>query len=245
MPSPPELPLAAESRACVFIISAPSGSGKTTLVRELFRLVPELEFSISYTTRPPRGSEQNGRDYFFVDHAEFKRMIAAGEFLEYAEVFGHFYGTAWSFLADARRRGLDLVLDIDVQGAAQVRQRLPAAASIFIAPPDRDTLAWRLKNRGLDRPEVMAKRLGDASREIAAYNNYGYVIINDQLAESVEHLQAVVLTERARVRGVPVEERWQRLAAACRQDNVAGRLGPVLRSFGIGVAPVASQGDKK
>ena len=222
---------------CVFIISAPSGSGKTTLVRELFRLVPELEFSISYTTRPPRGSEQNGRDYFFVDRPEFERMIAAGAFLEHAEVFGNFYGTAWSFLEDARRRGRDLVLDIDVQGAAQVRARLPQAVSIFIAPPDRATLAWRLESRGLDRPETVAQRLGDASREIAAYNRYGYVIINDRLAESIEQLQAVVLSERSRARGEPLDPRWAGLAEACRQHNVAARLEPVLRSFGLEAGP--------
>lgn len=235
---------AAAPRNCVFIISAPSGSGKTTLVRELFSLVPDLEFSISYTTRAPRGSEQNGRDYFFVDQAEFERMLAAGAFLEHACVFGNYYGTAWSFLEDARRRGRDLVLDIDVQGAAQVRERLPEAASIFIVPPDRDTLAWRLKTRGEDRPEVIAQRLGDASREIAAYNRYGYVIINDRLDESVEKLEAVVLTERARVRGLAPEPRWVALAETCRQQNAAGRLAPVLRSFGL-TAEEAGRGEKR
>ncbi len=223
---------------CVFIVSAPSGSGKSTLVRELFTLVPGLEFSISYTTRSPRGSEQNGREYFFVGRAEFERMLAAGGFLEHAEVFGNYYGTAASFLEDARRRGKDLVLDIDVQGAAMVRQRLPEAVSIFIAPPDRDTLARRLQHRGLDKPEVVAQRLENASREIAAYNNYEYVIINDRLDISVEQLQAIVLFERGRVRSLDAEEaaqaeRWRRLAAACRREAVAPALAPVLRSFGL------------
>lgn len=201
-------------------------------------MVSGLEFSISYTTRAPRGSEQNGREYFFVGRTEFERMLAAGGFLEHAEVFGNYYGTAASFLEDARRRGQDLVLDIDVQGAAMVRQRLPEAVSIFIAPPDRDTLARRLLHRGLDKPDVVAHRLENASREIAAYNNYGYVIINDQLEISVEQLQAIVLFERARVR--PAEaaasaqmERWRRLAESCRREAVAPALAPVLRSFGL------------
>lgn len=234
------LPAAPPTRTCVFIVSAPSGSGKSTLVRELFTLVPGLEFSISYTTRAPRGSEQNGREYFFVDRSAFESILAASGFLEHAEVFGHYYGTAASFLDDARRRGNDLVLDIDVQGAAMVRQRVPEAVSIFIAPPDRATLARRLQHRGLDRPEVVAQRLENASREIAAYNNYEYVIINDQLEISVEQLQAVVLTERARARrgqaggvrpGDPAH--WQRVAAACRREVVAPALAPVLQSFGL------------
>lgn len=224
------------ARTCVFIISAPSGSGKSTLVRELLSSVPGLEFSISYTTRAPRGSERDGREYCFVDRAEFERMIAAGRFLEHAEVFGNYYGTAVHFLEDARRRGLDLVLDIDVQGAEQARRRAPGAISIFIAPPDRATLETRLRNRGLDRPEVIAQRLGDASGEIAAYNKYEYVIINDRLAESSEQLRAVVLSERARRRGSETQEFAAAdfgLAASCRRENAAGKLAPVLASFGL------------
>ncbi len=222
----------------MFIVSAPSGSGKSTLVRELFTLVPGLEFSISYTTRAPRGSEQSGREYFFVDRAAFERILAGGGFLEHAEVFGNYYGTAASFLQDAQRRGLDLVLDIDVQGAAMVRQRVPEAVSIFIAPPDRATLARRLQHRGLDKPEVVAQRLENASREIAAYNRYEYVIINDQLEISVEQLQAIVLYERARARhsdrGVSAAgDHWARVAAACRREAVAPVLAPVLQSFGL------------
>ena len=122
----------------VFIVSAPSGSGKSTLVNELFKMVTGLDFSISYTTRPPRGSEQNGKEYFFVSEAEFKTMISADEFLEYAKVFGHdgdYYGTARRFLREAENRGHDLLLDIDVQGAAQIKTKLPEAVSIFILPP--------------------------------------------------------------------------------------------------------------
>lgn len=210
----------------LFIVSAPSGSGKSTLVGELFRLVPDLSFSISYTTRAPRGSEKNGQEYFFVDRARFESMIAAGEFLEHAQVFGNYYGTAWSFLEQAKRQGQDLVLDIDVQGAQQVKQRLPEAVSVFIAPPNRDTLAWRLRNRGLDAPDVIEHRLADASREISAYNRYDYVVINDRLEESVERLCAIVLCRRGETQACA-------LADTCSQQRAAERLRPVLRSFGL------------
>ena len=214
----------------LFIISAPSGSGKSTLVGELFRLLPGLSFSVSYTTRAPRGSEQNGREYFFVDRARFEAMIAAGDFLEYAQVFGNYYGTARSLLADAERQGLDLVLDIDVQGAAQVKARMPQSVSIFIAPPDRQTLERRLRNRGQDAPEVIAQRLGDASREIAAYNRYDYVVINDRLEESVEQLCAIVRCHRGDAAHCGV-------AMQCRQSVAATRLVPVLASFGLAATP--------
>ena len=127
----------------VYIVSAPSGSGKSTLVNELFKMVRNLDFSISYTTRPPRGSEQNGKEYFFVSKAEFEAMIAADEFLEYATVFGNYYGTARRFLSEAEQKGRDLLLDIDVQGAEQIQRKLPDATSIFILPPDRKTLEER------------------------------------------------------------------------------------------------------
>lgn len=218
----------------LFIISAPSGSGKSTLVGELFRLVPGLSFSISYTTRPPRGSEENGSEYFFVSPEQFQAMVAADAFLEHAEVFGNHYGTARAFLEEAERQRQDLVLDIDVQGALQVKRRLPAAISIFIAPPDRETLAWRLKNRGLDTPAVIEHRLGDASREIEAYNRYDYVVINDRLEESVEQLCAIVRCERARGQGGD-EAVACVTAEACRQVHVAPRLRGVLESFGLKV----------
>ena len=229
----------------LFIISAPSGSGKTTLVRELFKLVPGLRFSISYTTRTPRGSEENGREYFFVSRAEFEAMIRREEFLEHAEVFGNYYGTAWSFLHEAQQRNEDLVLDIDVQGAGLVKARFPEARGIFIAPPDRETLAWRLSHRGLDRPEVVERRLRDASREIAAYARYDYVLINDRLRESVEALAAIVVSERARLHGPPPEfspaelERFRELTASCLQSRVHDRLAPILHSFGIEAAAPA------
>lgn len=223
----------------LFIVSAPSGSGKSTLVRELLRVTPALEFSISYTTRPPRGSEADGREYFFISQEKFAAMRAAGAFLETAEVFGHFYGTAWTYLERAREEGRDLLLDIDVQGAATVRARRPDAIGIFIAPPDRVTLEWRLRHRGQDSEAAMETRLRDASREIAAYNKYDYLLLNDRLEDSVERLSAIVETERARARGPRPEEneaaqrRREELAAQCRREEAARRIEPVLRSFGV------------
>ncbi|HET9783782.1 MAG TPA: guanylate kinase [Terriglobales bacterium] len=210
----------------LFIVSAPSGSGKSTLVGELFRQVPGLRFSVSYTTRAPRGSEQDGREYHFIDRGRFVAMIAAGDFLEHAEVFGNYYGTAWASLEAARSQGEDLVLDIDVQGAGQVKARMPEAISIFIAPPDKQQLAWRLQRRGLDAPEVVAQRLGDAAEEIAAYNRYDYVVINDRLEESVERLRAIVRCRRGEAGDCAMAE-------SCSRENMAGPLLPVLASFGI------------
>jgi len=143
----------------VYIISAPSGSGKSTLVNEVRRLVPGLDFSVSYTTRSPRGSEQDGREYFFVSRAEFTTKIRKGEFLEHAEFDGNMYGTSRRFLREATQRGHDLVLDIDVQGAKQIRQQLTDAVSIFILPPNRQTLEWRLRNRSQDQEDVIQRRL--------------------------------------------------------------------------------------
>ncbi|MGH9487654.1 MAG: guanylate kinase [Terriglobales bacterium] len=211
----------------MYIISAPSGSGKTTLVRELFDRVTGLRFSVSYTTRAPRGSEQNGREYTFISREAFENKIATGELLEHAEVFGNYYGTARASLEQAERAGQDLVLDIDVQGAAQVKQKLPQAVSVFIAPPDREQLARRLKNRALDAPAVVEKRLHDAAGEIAAYNRYDFVVINDRLEESVEQLCAIVRCSRHAVGSDCVT------AEGCRQANIAARMQPVLASFGV------------
>src|SRR5579863_4229200 len=139
----------------LYIISAPSGSGKSTLVNKVRATVPGLEFSISYTTRPPRGVEQNGREYFFVARSEFENMVQRDEFLEHAEVFGNCYGTARRFLREAEKNGHDLLLDIDVQGAAKIKSTLPEAVSIFIMPPDRKTLESRLRKRSLDTDAVI------------------------------------------------------------------------------------------
>src|ERR1700675_3631360 len=185
----------------VYIISAPSGSGKSTLVNELFKMVDHLDFSISYTTRPPRGSEQNGKEYFFVTKDQFEAMIQADEFLEYANVFGNYYGTAKRFLREAEARGNDLLLDIDVQGAKQIKQRVAGAVSIFILPPDREKLEWRLRNRGLDSEAVIRRRLDTARREIENYSKYDYILINERLEQATDELKAIVLSERLRRSG--------------------------------------------
>jgi len=219
----------------VFIVSAPSGSGKSTLVSELFKVVRNLDFSISYTTRPPRGSEQNGKEYFFVSRDEFEAMIAGGEFLEYADVFGNYYGTARRFLLEAQARGNDLLLDIDVQGAQQIKQRVPDAVSIFILPPDRDKLEWRLRNRGLDSEAVIRRRLDTARREIENYSKYGYILVNEKLEQATDELKAVVLAERILRSGAqPAAEdlRLLEMAQSIRLEQARQRVRPILQSFG-------------
>jgi len=219
----------------IYIISAPSGSGKSTLVNELLKLVPNLDFSISYTTRDPRGSEQNGKQYHFVSRAQFEQMIRAHEFLEHANVFEKdLYGTSRRFLKEAEQKGHDLVLDIDVQGAAQIKQKLPSAVSIFVLPPDRRTLEWRLRKRSEDAEEVIQRRLDTASGEIENYDKYDYILINDVLESSIESLQDIVLSERLRRLGQPLGEEEGRIterADHCRLANVKDRVKPILESF--------------
>jgi len=219
----------------IYIISAPSGSGKSTLVNELLKLVPDLDFSISYTTRNLRGSEKNGKEYHFVTRAEFERMIRADEFLEHANVFDKdLYGTARRFLREAEQKGHDLVLDIDVQGAAQIKQKHPEAVSIFVLPPDRKTLEWRLRNRGEDASEVIQRRLDKASREIENYDKYNYILINDVLERSIEGLQDIVLSERLRRSGQPLTDDGRQIAQRAEQhrlEKVRDRIRPILESF--------------
>ena len=218
----------------VYIVSAPSGSGKSTLVSELFKMVGHLDFSISYTTRAPRGSEQNGKEYFFVSREEFEGMIAANEFLEHADVFGNYYGTARRFLREAEARGNDLLLDIDVQGARQIKQKIPEAVSIFILPPDREKLEWRLRNRGLDSEAVIRRRLDTARREIENYSKYDYILVNNLLEQSADELKDVVLSERLRRSGTELsaeEARRVATAQACRLEQARERVQPILASF--------------
>jgi guanylate kinase len=214
----------------VFIISAPSGSGKSTLVKELREKVPNLEFSISYTTRKPRGEEQNGREYYFVSRAEFEDMIRKDEFLEHANVFGNYYGTARRFLRKAKEHEKDLLLDIDVQGAEQIRAKIPDAVSIFILPPNRGELEQRLRNRSQDTESVIQKRLDAATREIENYGKYDYILVNDRLDESVQGLEAIVLSERLRRSGQANQSLSAR-AEMYRLENVRERLHPILQSF--------------
>jgi guanylate kinase len=218
----------------VFIISAPSGSGKSTLVNELRSQVVGLKFSVSYTTRAPRGSEQNGREYFFISRADFESMIRQDDFLEYADVYGNYYGTARRFLREAQNEGTDLLLDIDVQGAAQIKSKIPDAPSIFVLPPNRQTLEWRLRNRGSDSEQVICRRLVTARREIENYDKYDYILVNDRLESSVGQLKAIVLSERLRRSGRPLtaeDEAQVAVADECRLKNIQARIKPILDSF--------------
>jgi len=214
-----------------FIISAPSGSGKSTLVEKLRTQIPNLEFSISYTTRKPRGAEENGREYFFISHEQFREMIRNDEFLEFARVFEvDYYGTASRFLRKAKEHGDDLLLDIDVQGAEQIREKIPDAVSIFILPPNRSVLEKRLRERGQNREDDIQRRLDDARREIENYEKYDYILVNDRLDESVEGLKAIVLSERLRRSGQ--EDRGLSARAEMyRLENIRERVQPILQSF--------------
>lgn len=218
----------------IYIISAPSGSGKTTLVERLLRDVPGLHFSISYTTRPPRGPEQHGKNYYFVGRDEFLKMIDGNELLEWAEVFGNYYGTARRFLEESRGLGADLLLDIDVQGARQVRAKLPAAVSVFILPPSRQELEARLRRRSQDSEEVIQKRLSDARREIRGYEQYDFVLINDRLEHSASCLRAIVEWDRKRRAGSALSASdlaVRQLAESCRTETLRDQVAPILESF--------------
>lgn len=199
----------------VFIISAPSGSGKSTLVARLLNSVDNLLFSVSYTTRRPRGQEVNGQNYHFISREEFEAMLLRGEFLEHAEVFGNYYGTHRSYLDKACREGMDLVLDIDVQGERQLKGKIPDAVSVFILAPSRQILEHRLRARGEDRGEVIERRLREAADEISKYNVYDYVLINRDLAESDQTLSAIVRAERVR------------------RERIEDQIRPILDTFQV------------
>lgn len=186
------------SKRDLFVVSAPSGAGKTTLLQRLLAGTADLEFSVSCTTRPPRPGEVDGRDYFFISEEAFRRRVEAGDFLEWAVVHGHRYGTSRRVVEEAWRRGKDVVLDIDVQGALQVRRRLPEAILIFILPPSRAELERRLRNRGTDGEEVIRQRLRNAAGEVEHVFEYDYVIINRELEVAVGDLQAVIRACRSR-----------------------------------------------
>ena len=191
----------------VFIISAPSGSGKSTLVHRLLATVPGLTFSISYTTRRPRPSEKNGVDYVFISRDEFEARLAGGEFLEHAEVFGNYYGTNRDSLERAIQSGCDLLLDIDVQGARQLKVAIPEAISVFVLPPSREVLEQRLRNRSQDSEEVIQRRLQGAAAEVRNYSQYDYVLINREIEESTARLATIVKAERLRKARMEVEVR--------------------------------------
>ncbi len=197
----------------VFIISAPSGSGKSTLTRQLIERVPALRFSISYTTRKPRGEERDGHEYYFISREDFDRRVQKGEFLEHAEVFGHCYGTHASELDRAASDGVDLVLDIDVQGARQLKERIAGAVSIFVLAPSRQILEQRLRSRSQDSEPVIERRLRDAAAEIRDYKLYDYVLVNREVETSVDTLVAIVKATRTR------------------RDRMEEHIRPILETF--------------
>jgi guanylate kinase len=197
----------------VFIISAPSGSGKSTLVDALMKRVPELCFSVSYTTRPPRGQEKDGNEYHFISRPEFERRLANDEFLESAEVFGNYYGTHRGELDRAAVAGADLVLDIDVQGARQLKGRISGAVSIFILPPSRQELEGRLRSRSQDSETVIERRLKEAAEEIRNYSQYDYLLVNREVEASTDTLVSIVRSVRSR------------------RDRMEQQIRPILETF--------------
>ena len=180
------------TRGRLFLVTAPSGAGKTSLVRALLKDHANIRFSISYTTRPKRPTEEHGRDYYFVDKGEFQRMVAAGEFLEHAQVFDNHYGTSRRVVEELMGQGRDVLLEIDWQGAAQVRKLMPEAVSIFILPPSRAELERRLRSRGTDSDAVIARRLQDAVGDMSHWREFDYVVVNQDFDRAVADLKAIV-----------------------------------------------------
>lgn len=180
----------------LYIIAAPSGAGKTSLVSALIESVPDLQVSISHTTRPKRPNEENGENYFFVDAPRFKEMQAANDFLESAQVFGNYYGTSKKWVNEALSQGIDVILEIDWQGARLVREMMPDSVGIFILPPSMKVLRQRLTERAADDPAVIERRMREATQEISHYNEFEYLVVNDVFEEALEGLKAVVLANR-------------------------------------------------
>ncbi|RJO64116.1 MAG: guanylate kinase [Myxococcales bacterium] len=180
----------------LFVVSAPSGAGKSTLTQTVVSRHPDIRLSISCTTRPRRGDERHGREYFFLNQEEFSRMIERGEFLEWAQVHGHYYGTSRAHVEDLMKQGFKVLFDIDVQGAASLKKQYREATLIFIAPPSRAELERRLRERKTDDPAEIKKRLRNALGEIYQAKTYDHVIVNDDLAAAVAQLEAVLLGRR-------------------------------------------------
>lgn len=189
-------PKAAERRGLLFIVSAPSGTGKTTLCKQIVADLPGLWHSISYTTRKPRPGELHGRDYFFTDDATFQGMVARSEFAEYATVYGHWYGTPRKALLDKMEQGIDVLLEIDVQGALQVKKKFADPVCIFILPPSMETLRARLHSRASDSSEEIARRLQKVKEEVWSFREYHYVVRNDDLDRSLRELHGIFVAER-------------------------------------------------
>jgi guanylate kinase len=185
------------SRGTLFVVSSPSGGGKGTLIQRVLDVVPNLSYSVSFTTRAPRPGEINGREYFFISREVFDEMVAGGEFLEWACVHGNYYGTAKRQVVEETAAGIDIVLEVDVQGAESVRQLLLDSVSIFILPPSYEVLKNRLIARGTDTPEELDVRLRNAPKELRQYSAFDYVIINDEVGRAAAQLASIIYAERA------------------------------------------------
>lgn len=201
-------------RGSLIVVSAPSGAGKSSLAERVLQRIEDLRFSISYTTREPRGSEQDGVDYYFVSEGEFRAMRERDEFLECAEVHGYLYGTHEKPVEELLSHGLDVMLDIDVQGAEQVRRRVPEAILIFIMPPSCEVLEARLRSRNLNAPDDIERRLRNAAIEVQLYERFDYVVLNDDLDRALAQLEAIIIAER------------------CRPDRQRNRIESVIATFG-------------
>lgn len=201
------------SKGNLIVISAPSGSGKTSLANRVLREVPKLKFSVSHTTRKARRGERDGVEYFFVSTEEFEERIRQGAFLEYAHVYGHYYGTSREYVERELEAGNDVLLDIDVQGGLKVKELLPEAVLVFVLPPSFQALRERLRKRGLDDPEVIETRLQVARREIDYYREYHYVIINRDMDQALHELKSII---------------W---AARCRTPRRRQEVDPIVQTF--------------
>ena len=202
----------------LYVISAPSGTGKTTLVKTLVDSLPNITVSISHTTRLKRPAEVHGVNYYFINENEFKHMIQHGDFLEHAIVFNNMYGTSRSWVEETLRRGIDVILEIDWQGAQQIQRLIPACISIFILPPSLDALSNRLMRRNQDKPEIIRKRLADAQETISHVSEYQYVVLNDDFEAALEDLKTIVLAGRLV------------------QSRQTKKLSPLLKELGTHIA---------
>jgi guanylate kinase len=209
------------NRGMLIVVSSPSGGGKGTLIDRVLKTVPNVSYSVSFTTRAPRPTEEDGREYFFVDRSTFEEMIERGEFLEWADVYGHLYGTSSTQVERERAAGHDIILEIDVQGAESIRQKIPDVVSIFILPPSFELLRERLLARGTDSADALERRMRGAPSEVEQYRHFQYVILNDDIDRASQQLASVIYAERAR------------------RERQEANLRSALEDFGVFQDPVA------